>query len=100
MPILSSFSQDIKNVIYYYVRQIKMSKMHLQKVTSPPLPVFFFTIAQPKDRILLLNFACVLFLCLLIKYLHFLDNLKILGFIGKHVCKIKSLSFWGQNKKY
>ena len=41
-----------KNVIYFYVRQLEMPKMHFINVTSLPLPVFL-AIAQPKTKIML-----------------------------------------------
>ena len=45
-------SQDSKNIIYFYVRQLKMLKIAFQNVTSSPLP-FFLAIAQPKTKTLL-----------------------------------------------
>ena len=45
-------SQDSKNVIYVYVRQIKMLKIAFKNATSSPLPGFL-AIAQPNTKILL-----------------------------------------------
>ena len=45
-------SQDSKSVIYFYVRQSEMPKMHFKNVTSSHLPGFM-AIAQPKTKIFL-----------------------------------------------
>ena len=93
-PVLS---QDSKNVIYFYVRQLEMPKIAFQKVTSSPLPGFL-TIAQPKIKILLWYWY-VWCLYVVLKHIFRFCNSNILDFISIYFWKIKILSFGGQNWK-
>ena len=55
---------DTKNVIFYYLRQLKMPKIAFKKNDGITFSCFFFfTITQPNIKILLLNLVCVLFVC-------------------------------------
>ena len=67
----ADLSQDSKmSFIFMYDNQ-KCQKMNFKNVTSSSLPDFL-AIAQPKTKILLCNFVCVLlFVCILIKYIPF-----------------------------
>ena len=61
----------------------KCQKMHLKKVTSSPLPVFFLPLhMQNKDMALkfLMPVVCMYFDHIFV----FLDNLKISDFIGNY----------------
>ena len=79
-----------------------MPKIAFQKVTLSPLPGFL-TIAQPKIKILLWNLVCMLvFHCLYVALqciFQFLDNWKILDFIGTYFFKNQNFDFLGQNLK-
>ena len=71
-----------KNIISSYVWQLEMPKIAIQKVKASPVGTSFFAIAQPKIKILLWNFVCVSFLFSFTTCRSFLDNSKILDFVG------------------
>ena len=78
-------SQNSKNVIYFYVRQLKMPKMHFKNVTSSSLSVFFWPLrSQNKD--IALNF-CMGVVCVYLDHIDFgfSDNLKISDFISNYL---------------
>ena len=64
----ADLSQDSKNVIYFYVRQLEMPKNAFQKCDVITFTCFL-AIAQAKTKILLWNFVCVLFVCISITYI-------------------------------
>ena len=77
----------------------KCQKLHLKNVTSSPVPSFFRALNSKKQRYC---FEILHTHCLYVFRLHifrFLDNLKILDFIGNYFWKIKTLNFWDQNNK-
>ena len=57
----ADFSQDSKNVIYFYVRQLGMPKMHFKNVTSLPLPVFWPLHSQKQRYFFEILYACCLY---------------------------------------
>ena len=80
----AELSQDAENVIYFYVRQLEMPKIVFQ-ICDVITFTCFLAIAQPKTKILLWKFVCVLFVCISITYIpFFLETSKISDFIGKY----------------
>ena len=97
IPILSIFvSRFPKNVIYFYVRQLKMPSF--KNMTSLPSPGFL-AIVQSKINILLWNFVCWFFVSILMIYILFFDNVKISDFIRNYIFKNCFFKFWGSNQK-
>ena len=66
----AELSQDAENVIYFYVRQLEMPKIVFQ-ICDVITFTCFLAIAQPKTKILLWKFVCVLFVCISITYIPF-----------------------------
>ena len=60
--------QDSKNVIYIYVQQLKMPKSAF-KIYDVITFTCFLAISQPKTKILLSNFVCMLLVCTSITYI-------------------------------
>ena len=85
----SSFASGLKKNIYFLRTTTRNAKNALR-----------FTIAQPKIRILLRNFASVFSVCSFITYAHFFDKFKLLEFKGTcFFWKKRNLGFLDQNRK-
>ena len=90
-----------KNVIYFYVRQLKMSKIAFRKTCRHHLyPFFDHCKAINEDTALKFG------ICVVCMYVHtfitcssfFLDDSQSLDYIGIYFLIIKILSFGGQNR--
>ena len=96
----ADLSQDSKNVIYFYVRQLEMPKNAFQKCDVITFTCFL-AIAQAKTKILLWNFVCVLFVCIPIIYSGFFKNFPRFGkylnksnFLVEKSQDLEIFSFW------
>ena len=69
-----------KNVIYFYVRQLKMPKNAFQKCAVITF-TFFWAIAQLKTKILLWKFVFMLFVLLRSNQFRFFGYLENFGFV-------------------
>ena len=65
----AELSQNLKNIIYFYVRQLEMQKKKHSKMWRHDLYLFFLAIAQPKTKILLRNFVSLLVVCISITHI-------------------------------
>ena len=98
MPILSSFVSRYQKFDSFYVRQVLIAKflrqkMHFKKLTSSPLPVFFYHCSAKNEDIALKFSLCVVRMKLYNIYSNFWDNSKFLDFIGIYFRKIEIWSF-------
>ena len=92
-------SQDSKNAIYFYVRQLKMPKKNISKIWRQHLYLLFCH-CTTKNKDIALKF-CMSVVCMYFDHIYsvILEELKILDFIGNYFLIIKTLNLGGQNRK-
>ena len=90
---MQNFS-GFKNAINFYVRQLEIPKNVFQKCDAITFTCFLLAIAQPKTKILLWNFVCVLFVWILITYFPFFLKISP-GFENIS----RNQKFWSKNLK-